>query len=79
LARLKVPALLSILFWFIILIGTFLGTRYKGKGRIEVGLLITASMLLAPYSGNSVLVPFVIAMDQALQKRILPSALLIGI
>jgi hypothetical protein len=79
LARLNVPVLLSMLFWFIIFVGTIWGTRHKGKGRIEAGLLITASMLLAPYSGNSVLVPFVIATEQALQKRILPGALLIGL
>jgi len=77
LARIEIPVPLTILLWLTIFIGTLWRIGWKKIERLEGGLLVTASMLLAPYSGNSVLVPFVIATDQALQKRNAYTALLI--
>lgn len=77
LARIGAPTTLTIVLWLLIFIGTLWGIGWKKIGRQESGLLVTASMLLAPYSGNSVLVPFIVGTDQALQRGSAWGALLL--
>jgi len=56
--------------WILVLLATLWGLQ-KGWSKLrnhEVAMLITASMLLAPYSGSSFLVPFVIGVFPVLQS-----------
>jgi len=70
LSRFELPEPVIFGSWIVVLLATLWGLQ-KGWSKLrnhEVAMLITASMLLAPYSGSSFLVPFVIGVFPVLQS-----------
>lgn len=73
------PAWLSIAVWIAVFSATLFAIRKRvNEGPLPIlGLLVTAGMLLAPYSGNSVLLPFALGVMPLVARKPWPYALLV--
>jgi hypothetical protein len=76
---LGLPVGLSLLAWVAVFAATLFAIRKRlADGAIPLlGLVVTAGMLLAPYSGNSVLLPFALGVMPLVARKPWPYALLL--